>query len=220
MGAWDDSLSHDDRYLLAEEWTAIIKRLWAEPSVDFEGRFFHLKDCVSDPKPLSKPRPTLICAGQSDRGFRFSVAEADACFIGGRTQAERREHSLRAKAIAAEMGTSIKTYAMCTLVLEETDARAEGAARLYEEGVDIGALVGQLTSWGVADKAEAKRRAHQMGAFTTQTAIGSPRTCAELLEGFLVDCELDGVMLIFPDYVKGLDLFGAEVLPRLAMVGA
>ena len=33
MGASDDSLDHDDRYVLAEEWTAIIKRLWSEPSV-------------------------------------------------------------------------------------------------------------------------------------------------------------------------------------------
>jgi pyrimidine oxygenase len=28
MSAWDDSLSHDDRYALAEEWTTIVKRLW------------------------------------------------------------------------------------------------------------------------------------------------------------------------------------------------
>ena len=73
MGAWNDSLKHDDRYVLAEEWTDIIKRLWSEPSVTHDGQFFHLKDCVSDPKPLSRPRPDMICAGMSDRGFRFSV---------------------------------------------------------------------------------------------------------------------------------------------------
>src|SRR6201996_2216609 len=29
MGAWDDKLNHDDRYVLAEEWTRLIKRLWS-----------------------------------------------------------------------------------------------------------------------------------------------------------------------------------------------
>ena len=45
MGAWDDSLDHDERYALTEEWTHLIKRLWSEPSVTHDGRFFHLKDC-------------------------------------------------------------------------------------------------------------------------------------------------------------------------------
>jgi pyrimidine oxygenase len=46
-------------------------------------------------------------------------------------------------------------------------------------------------------------------------AIGSPATCAEQLESFVDDCALDGLMLIFPDYVEGLDMFGGEILPRL-----
>ena len=220
MGAWDNALNHDDRYLLAEEWTTVIKRLWSEPSVDFNGRFFQMTDCVSDPKPLSRPRPDLICAGQSDRGFQFSVREADACFIGGRSQAERREHSLRAKTIAAEMGKSIKTYAMCTVVHGQTDADAEDAVRRYDEAADVGALANMLRSWGVAEGAEAERRAKGMPACNTQMAIGSPATCAEQIEAFFDDCEVDGVMLIFPDYVEGLDMFGREILPRLARTQA
>ena len=216
MGAWDAGLSHDDRYALAEEWTTVIKRLWSEPSVSYRGRFFQMRDCVSDPKPLSRPRPDLICAGQSDRGFQFSVREADACFIGGRTPAERREYSLRAKSVAAEMGKTIKTYAMCTVVHGETDAKAQATARRYDEAVDTGAIANMLRSWGVADGAEAEHRAKDMPACSTQMAIGSPATCGEQLESFMAECALDGVMLIFADYVEGLEMFGREILPRLA----
>ena len=56
MGAWNDALSHDDRYDLADEWTQILTRLWSEPRVDFQGRYFNLTDCVCDPKPLQRPR--------------------------------------------------------------------------------------------------------------------------------------------------------------------
>ncbi len=220
MGAWNESLDHEERYVLAEEWTTVVKRLWSEPHVDFQGRYFQMKDCVSEPKPLSSPRPELICAGQSDRGFQFSVREADACFIGGRSQAERRENSLRAKHVAAEMGKTIKTYAMCTLILGETDAKAQAAVRRYEDGADIGAIVGMLRSWGLSKDADLTGRAKAMGAMMTQTAVGSPASCADQLDEFLTDCELDGVMLIFPDYVEGLTLFGEEILPKLRMAMA
>ena len=56
MGAWDDSLSHDDRYALTEEWTTMIKRLWTEPSVTFDGQFFHIKDCESESQAACRGR--------------------------------------------------------------------------------------------------------------------------------------------------------------------
>ena len=83
MGAWDESLGHGDRYELTEEWTTIIKRLWSEESVDFDGRFFHMKDCHSDPKPLSRPpaRPDLR---------RHVRTRLPLCGAGGRRLFHRR----------------------------------------------------------------------------------------------------------------------------------
>jgi pyrimidine oxygenase len=219
MGAWDDSLTHDDRYELAEEWTHVIKRLWSEPSVTHHGRFFTMKDCESNPKPLSKPRPELICAGQSDRGFDFAVREADSCFIGGRTAEERRANSRRAKEIADQYNKQVKTYAMCTVVHAETDAKAEALVEKYRSGVDMGAVIEMLKSWGVPPE-RLTTVAQQQGAFMTQTAVGSPATCSDLVEEFLVHAELDGLMLIFPDYVEGLKMFGADILPGLRMAHA
>ncbi|WP_297508390.1 LLM class flavin-dependent oxidoreductase [uncultured Caulobacter sp.] len=217
MSAWDDSLSHDDRYALAEEWTTIVKRLWAEDSVDFAGRYFTMKDCQSKPKPLSRPRPELICAGMSDRGFQFSVREADACFIGGRSRAGHRDASRRAKALAAALGKSVRVYAMCTIIHAESDAGAEARVRRYADGADIGAILSMLASWGVpADRLDATAKAQ--GPFMTETVIGSPATCRERVESFMTECELDGLMLIFPDYDEGLAMFGGEILPGLRAV--
>ena len=52
----------------------------------------------------------------------------------------------------------------------------------------------------------------------TQTVVGSPKSCAAQIEEFLRYCELDGLMLIFPDYVEGLTMFGSEILPGLRAV--
>jgi pyrimidine oxygenase len=174
---------------------------------------------VSDPKPLK--RPDLICAGMSARGFDFSVREADACFIGGRDEAETRAASLRAKDLAQSLGKKIKTYAMCTVIYGESDARAEKTAQHYREGLDEGAVLGMLESYGATiPGTDNAMTARARGAFMTHTVIGNPATCAERMERFLRDCALDGLMLVFADYGEGIRVFGREMLPRLRNVFA
>jgi pyrimidine oxygenase len=142
------------------------------------------------------------------------VAEADACFIGGATTEDRRAASRRAKTMAQGLGKSIRTYAMCTVVHAETDAAADALARRYADGVDLDAVRTMLRSWGApADKLD--EAARKQGAFMTETVIGSPATCGEKIEAFVTDCELDGLMMIFPDYVAGLTMFGEGILPGL-----
>jgi pyrimidine oxygenase len=214
MGAWPAGLDHDGRYELAEEWTQIVTRLWREPSVDFTGRFFTMKDCVSDPKPLSLPRPDLICAGMSERGLRFAVRAADICFVGGRTTEERCAASRAARRAAADQGLSTRAYMMCTVIHADTDAKAQALADHYRDGVDMAAVIEMLRSWGVPPERLTKV-AETQGAMMTHTVIGAPDTCRAAIETFMEACELDGLMLIFPDYVAGIEMFGAEILPRL-----
>ena len=218
MDAWDATLDHDARYDLTEEWTKIVKRLWHEPRVDFQGRYFTIKDCVSEPKPLR--RPDLICAGMSARGFDFSVREADICFIGGRDGAETRDASLRAKTLAEKLNKSIKTYAMCTVIYGGSDAAAETVAEGYRAGLDEDAVLGMLQSYGVditgKDNAMVARA---KGAFMTHTVIGAPRTCAQKISALLKDCALDGLMLVFADYAEGLRVTGREILPLIRASG-
>lgn len=214
MNAWDERLDHDSRYDLTEEWTHIVKRLWTEDRVDFSGRYFTIKDCVSEPKPLR--RPDLICAGMSKRGFDFSVRETDICFIGGRDEAETREASLRAKELAARLNKPIKTYAMCTVIYGGSDAAAQATAETYRKGLDEGAVLGMLESYGAISKgADNAMVARARGAFMTHTVIGAPKSCAQQIAAFLDDCVLDGLMLIFADYAEGLKVMGREILPVL-----
>ena len=210
MDAWDPALSHDARYDLTQEWTAIVKKLWSQPRTDFAGKYFNFQDCVSEPKPL-KP-PFLICAGMSSRGFDFSVRECDGCFIGGATQDETRAASLRAKSLAASLGKTIRTYCMMTVITAPTDAQAQAKAQKYRDGLDEGAVLGMLESYGVAGNAMTARA---KGAFMTQTAIGAPASCAAQIEAFLRDCDIDGLMFIYDDYQDGLRVTGREILPQL-----
>jgi pyrimidine oxygenase len=215
MGAWPE-LDHDGRYRYAEEWTKLVTTMWAEDNVNYDGEFFKFKDCVSQPKPISSPRPYLICAGQSERGLRFTVQNTDACFIGGKTAEDTLRISRLARRVASEYNETIKVFAMSTIVFGETDEEAAKTVEYYKEGLDWGAVQGMMRSYGIeADGSSSVMGEKAKDTFMTHTVAGTPETCFEKLKGQIEGCELDGVMMIFPDYVKGLSIMGAEVLPKL-----
>ena len=45
----------------------IIRRMWTEPVVDFEGRYYHLSQAYCEPKPIQKPTPPFIIGGNGEQ---------------------------------------------------------------------------------------------------------------------------------------------------------
>lgn len=216
MGAWPDDIGHDDRYALATEWIRAIKALWTQDHVTMDGRYFKLDDCMSDPKPAT--RPFLVCAGTSKVGMRFTSEEMDALFLSGGTIPELAAASRAAKDDANEIGRTIRTYSMMTILFGETDAAAEAEAARYRAGLDEGALRGMMRAYGFLDAEIGKENMFVQKArstFMTPHVLGTPETVIDRLSAIFEQTSLDGLMLIFPDYLTGLPIFGEQVLPVL-----
>ncbi|GAB3601362.1 LLM class flavin-dependent oxidoreductase [Microbacterium tumbae] len=215
MGIWDAELSHDARYRMTEEWTQAVLRLWSEPSVTMDGEFFTLTDCESRPHP--DPKPTIISAGRSDRGRAFQASYADGAFLGSESLEDMRDLSRDVHDRAAALGRSVRTYSMLTIVQDETDAAAEARALRYGDGLDREALGNMRRSWGWdAQRALSwAQGAKGEEAFQTPYVTGTADTVAERILAVLETAELDGLMLIFPDYLEDMPAFGEGVLPVL-----
>ena len=52
-------------------------------------------------------------------------------------------------------------------------------------------------------------------SFAGRMIPGSPATLAAIIEELVVDGGLDSIQFLFPDYIKGLKIFHAEVMPLL-----
>ncbi len=217
MGMWRAELDHDRRYDLAREWIEIILRLWSEPRVNYDGEFYKITDCVSDPKPVSKPRPDLICAGMSDVGLHYTAKYTDGGFVAGSTEEEIATVSRRAKEIAAGYGKTIKTFAMYTIVPGATDAEAEARVEHYIAGTDQEAVAGMRASYGrKPDGRETSLVARsRANGFMTSYLAGSADTIRQKIEHTIRTADLDGMMLIFPDYDADLRYFGETILPAV-----
>lgn len=216
MGMWRDNLDHDQRYDFADEWIGLIKRLWKEEKVSFDGKYFNFLDCESDPKPARQP--FLVCAGTSPRGQRFTADQMDAFFCSGRDDAETAQISNGVKDMAKAVGRRVRTYTMMTLVIGETDAAAQAEAAHFRAGFDEGAWRGMMRAYGFLDAELGKENAFTESArsgFMSTHVIGSAETVADRLIAMFEQTNLDGMMVIFPDYLKSMPIFAERILPRI-----
>jgi len=58
-------VTNKDRVGRLVEWITILKRLWTEDHVTFEGQHYRFKDVTVDPKPAAKPRPPIWLASNA-----------------------------------------------------------------------------------------------------------------------------------------------------------
>lgn len=216
MGAWPEGVDHDERYVLATEWIENIKRLWSEDRVSAQGKYFTLDDCTSWPKP--QQRPFLVCAGTSKVGVKFTAEHMDALFLAGNNLDELIANTHKAKAGALELGHAIRTYSMMILVIGETDAEAEAMVQSYRDGLDEETLWGMMRAYGMLDAEIGKENDFTRKARSALMAphvAGSPETVLAQLTEIFEKTALDGLMVIFPDYLTMLPVFAEKILPVL-----
>jgi pyrimidine oxygenase len=214
MGLWVP-MTKEERYRMTAEWAHLVDRLWSEDSVTHSGEFFTLDDCQSRPHPT--PRPEVINAGTSAEGRAFQAQYADGAFLGADTLDDMRDSSRDVHERAAAQGRPVKTYTMLTVVLGDDDAHAAARAEEYGRGLDRIALANMRRSWGMPEERALAwaEGADGQQAFQTQYVSGSPATVVEHISHVVETAELDGLMLIFPDYLADMPLFGEAVLPEL-----
>jgi len=75
---WDEPRVRVDK---TREGIELILRLWKEPKIDFNGRYYSLKGAVLEPKPVQKPHPPLLFGGSGKRMLKLAGRFADICYI-------------------------------------------------------------------------------------------------------------------------------------------
>lgn len=65
------------RVAMLDEALTVIRRLWTEDSVTFDGEFFHLTDALCEPKPVQRPHPPIVIGGSKPKMLRVIARHAD-----------------------------------------------------------------------------------------------------------------------------------------------
>jgi probable F420-dependent oxidoreductase len=67
------------------EGLALMKKLWTEPSVTFDGEFWQLQNAAMQPKPFQQPYPPVWFGGSGPATMRRAVRSGDGFFGAGST---------------------------------------------------------------------------------------------------------------------------------------
>ncbi|CAN5330481.1 LLM class flavin-dependent oxidoreductase [soil metagenome] len=222
MGLGAD-LDNEAKYRRAGEWVEVVKALWTENTVDYDGEFFTLVDCQSDPKPIGGV-PQMICAATSDTGLAFVAKNLDGVLFEGTSRDSVVSIGQRARRISQENGDKLKTYCVFMIIPGDTDADAKRRVDFYNEGRDVVAITNMEREWGVVHQDASAYNAQNENwststAISTGTVMGSPSTIIEQLADMIENADVDGAVFIMPDFVSDLAVLGEEIMPALVRGG-
>ena len=74
---------HDDRYARTAEWLEVVDGMWRQDRFSYAGRFYRVENAVLQPKPISRPRPTLYAGGESEAAKDLIARRCDAYVMHG-----------------------------------------------------------------------------------------------------------------------------------------
>ncbi len=185
-------VDHDERYEIAEEYLEVCYKLWegswedgavlrdkargifADPfkvhPIRHKGRYFETPG-VHLCEPSLQRTPLLFQAGSSPRGKRFAGKHAECVFVSQSSKAALKKTvaSIRAAAVAAgRQPGAIKIFNMQTVIVEETDAKAQAKYRECRDYVSLEGALALLGGWLGCD----------FGAYSLDAPLGSVKAAS------------------------------------------
>lgn len=222
MGLWPGDEYFARRYDYLSEYAQILRDLWGTGRSDLKGDFFQMDDCRLSPQPQADMK--IICAGQSAAGMDFTATYADYNFCFGKgvnTPTAFAPTVARLEEAKAKTGRDVSSYVLFMIIADETDAAAHAKWEHYKAGADQEAIA-WLGLQGAADtKSGSDTNVRQMADPTSAvninmgTLVGSFATVATLLDQVMTVPGTGGVLLVFDDFLKGLDDFGTRIQPLM-----
>ncbi|MFW0155548.1 LLM class flavin-dependent oxidoreductase [Rothia sp. P6271] len=168
-------IEHDERYEIADEFLDVCYKLWegswedgavlrdrqrgifADPEkihpILHQGKYFQVPG-ISLTEPSVQRTPVIFQAGASSRGQAFSGKHAEAIFISALRPDLTRHVTSRIRDEAERAGRrrdDVKILAMLSVVVDETDEKAQQKYQDYLKYVDIESSQGIIGGWSGVD---------------------------------------------------------------------
>ena len=183
----------------------LIKKLWREQKVTFEGKYYHVKDAVCAPKPIQKPHPPIFIGGGTDSLIRLAAEMADG-YNWFFSPENYREKLRKLEKVCSKIGRDHREIKKSWLghicISKDRDQAEETYNRWFGT---IKSAKTRLDPW---------TRDSTNEQFRANVVVGTPTDCIEKLKRYR-DIGVDLVMCTFIDHpsTEGLRLFGSDVIP-------
>lgn len=201
------------------EGVQVIKRLWTEDGVSYEGKVHSFDDVTINPKPIQDPRPEIIAGASNESSVRRAAKLTDG-WLGAHVpfgQAAEQAAAFRDERAGTDAGEGFVGIGREVFVADTTEA-AEAAVRdhLMEK-------YESYSQWGQDEVIEGddfdspwEKLKHE------RFVVGTPTEVIAELERYQETMDPDQIMvrtqfpgMDFEEANRSIELLGEEVLPEL-----
>jgi alkanesulfonate monooxygenase SsuD/methylene tetrahydromethanopterin reductase-like flavin-dependent oxidoreductase (luciferase family) len=192
-------LSGDHLISRFTEGIAVMKALWTEPEVTFDGRFYQLRGATMEPKPVQKPYPPLWLGGGAPAAVRRAPRLGGGFFgAGSSTTAAFAEQVKILRRSIADDGGDADSFPVAKRIYIAVDDDAERARTRMADAL-IGVYGEPFGS-----------------SLMPVTVTGPPADCIRgIREVANAGAELILLTALF-DEAEQMERFAAEIIPHLA----
>jgi alkanesulfonate monooxygenase SsuD/methylene tetrahydromethanopterin reductase-like flavin-dependent oxidoreductase (luciferase family) len=167
----------------------LMKALWTEPRVTFDGEFWQLENAPMEPKPFTKPYPPLWFGGASEPALRRAVRMGDGFFGAGSSPTAAFAQQVQiVRAALDEAGRPAADFPIAKRLYIAIDDDAERARNQMNAalegiyGVRVPAIEGAAFAGPAADCVRAAKEVAAAGAeLILFTALSDQREQMERL---------------------------------------
>jgi F420-dependent oxidoreductase-like protein len=193
------------RIRMLEEGVEIMKAMWTEEVVDYEGRHYRLRGAICQPKPLQSPHIPLWVAGGGEQ-LTLRVAARQAQYTNFGVKPEFFAH--KSEVLASHCRDLGRDFAEITRSANFNIVCADTEAEANEKIGEVRARMERLVS---AEKAEEQLRLYRHNSGTPEQVISSLKEWEALGLAYAI--------VYFPDAaydLSSIDLFAREVIPAFS----
>jgi len=212
---------HDDRYARTSEWLDVLNGVWTEPSFSYSGKYYSVENTVLEPKPLSRPRPTLYAGGESETAKNLIAQKCDAYVMHGDSPeyvaakiADMRERRERFGLPPMQFG--VAGYA----IVRETEAEAQRELERITDVQQNASGFANYQQWLSGTRLEQRMSIQEYSVSNRGLRSGLVGTPAQLQDqlGKFETAGVDLVLLQFSPQYEEMERFGQSVISGLVEV--
>jgi FMNH2-dependent dimethyl sulfone monooxygenase len=206
---------HDDRYARTSEWLDVIDGVWKQDHFSFSGKYYRVEDNVLQPKPVSKPRPTLYAGGESPAAKELIASKCDAYLMHGdppervaEKVADLRQRRAQHNPVPLKFG--VAGYA----IVRETEKEAQDEVRRITDVQQSAAGYANYQQWLAGTQLEQRVSLEDYSVSNRglrSGLVGTSEQVSERLHQF-EKAGVDLVLLQFSPQLEEMERFASQVI--------
>ncbi|HEX6748424.1 MAG TPA: LLM class flavin-dependent oxidoreductase [Longimicrobium sp.] len=206
---------HDDRYARTAEWLEVLDAAWSRPRFSFGGDYYKVDDGILEPKPVSRPRPTIYAGGESPAAKALISERCDGYLMHGDPPENiaPKVADMRRRREALGLPPMVYGAAGYAIVRATEDEARRELARITD--VSSGAAYHSYQDWLANTQLEQRVSLEDYSVSNRGLRtglVGTPEQVAERLIA-LEAAGLDLVLLQFSPQLEEMERFAEEVIP-------